>query len=104
MAAAERLTGDLRTGLITILRAGVPPTDREEAVIGRAMEILDSRHDGVPVLHDLLQVVKDAPEDVRAAALDRGDIARYRDLTEGLEATLTSLAEGTSKFGTIFSR
>lgn len=119
MAAAERLTGDQRawlisdarqrrantvSGLITILRAGSPPTDREEAVIGRAMEILDSRHDGVPVLHDLLQVVKDAPEDVRAAALDRGDIARYRDLTEGLEATLTSLAEGTSKFGTIFSR
>jgi hypothetical protein len=119
MAAAHRLTGSQRTwlisdarqrrantvsGLITILRAGVPPSDREESVIGRALEILDDRHTGVPVLHDLLQVVKDAPEDVRAAALDRGDIAKYRDLTEGLEATLTSLAEGTSKLGTIFSR
>lgn len=116
---APRLTGSQRTwlisdarqrrantisGLITILRAGVPPTDREESVIGRALEILHDRHHGVPVLHDLLQVVKDAPEDVRAAALDRGDIAKYRDLTEGLEATLTSLAEGTSKLGTIFSR
>jgi hypothetical protein len=119
MAATERLTGSKKTwlisdarqrrantisGLITILRAGVPPTDREESVIGRAMEILDDRHDSVPVIADLLQVVKDAPQDVRDAALDRGDLDKYRNLTEGLEATLQSLAAGTSRLGTIFSR
>jgi hypothetical protein len=119
LQAASRLTGERKSwlildahrrrantvsGLITILRAGVPPSDREEAVIGRALSILDERHVGVPVIGDLLQVVKDAPDDLRAAALDRGDMAKYRDLTEGLEATLTSLAEGTSRFGTIFSR
>ncbi|TCO41073.1 hypothetical protein EV646_116165 [Kribbella antiqua] len=118
LAAAERLTGSARTwlindarqrrantvsGLITILRAKTPPTDREESVITRALEILDDRHDGVPVLADLLQVVRDAPQDLRDAALDRGDIAKYRDITEGLEATLQSLAAGTSRLGKIFS-
>jgi hypothetical protein len=118
MAAADRLTGSARTwlindarqrrantvsGLITILRAGTPPTDREESVITRALEILDDRHYGVPVLKDLLQVVRDAPQDIRDAALDRGDLAKYRDITEGLEATLQSLAAGTSRLGKIFS-
>jgi hypothetical protein len=118
MAAADRLTGSARTwliddarqrranmvsGLITILRAGVPPTDREEAVIGRALEILDDRHDGVPVLRDLLAVVQEAPADVRQAALDRGDINRYRSITEDLEATLQNLANGKSRLGTIFT-
>ncbi|MGH3371531.1 MAG: helicase HerA domain-containing protein, partial [Nocardioidaceae bacterium] len=119
MAASARLTGSKKTwlisdarqrrantvsGLITILRAGTPPTDREESVIGRAMEILDDRHHGVPVIADLLQVVKDAPHDLRDAALDRGSLDKYRDLTEGLEATLQSLSAGTSRLGTIFSR
>ncbi|MFG1913076.1 ATP/GTP-binding protein [Kribbella sp. NPDC048928] len=119
LAAADRLTGSARTwlindarqrrantisGLITILRAGTPPTDREESVITRALDILDDRMTGrVPVLADLLQVVKDAPPDLREAALDRGSEVRYREITEGLEATLQSLATGTSRFGMIFS-
>lgn len=118
LAAAERLTGTKKSwlisdarqrrantvsSLITILRAGAPPSDREEAVIARAMEVLDTRDQGVPVMRDLLQVVQEAPADVRAAALDRGDINKYRDLTEGLEATLTSLVEGNSRLGKIFS-
>ncbi|MGL5859366.1 MAG: LAGLIDADG family homing endonuclease [Angustibacter sp.] len=119
-AAARRLTGQARqdvlsdahgrraamvASLLTILRAA-PPSDREEAIVDRSLRILDDRHDGVydvPVVADLLRVVKDAPQDVRDVALDRGDISRYRDITEGLEATLTSLAGG-SRFGDTFSR
>ena len=87
--AAQRLTGAARTqvladahgrrhtmvsALITIMR-GQPPTDREETILGRALKVLDETHPGVPVLADLLRVIQDAPTDVRAAALDRGDDA-----------------------------
>jgi hypothetical protein len=116
-AAAARLTGDARqavladahgrratmvSALITIMRAA-PPTDREETIIDRALRVLDDRHDGVPVLADLLQVVRDAPEDVRAVALDRGNMDRYQEITEGLEATLIGLVGG-GRLGEIFSQ
>ena len=114
--AAERLTGTIRQqvladshgrrltmvgALITILRAE-PPTDREETIIDRALKILDDKHEGIPVLADLLQVIQDAPEDLRHVALDRGNIDRYRDITEGLEATLMGLVRG-GRLGDIFS-
>ena len=116
-AAAERLTGPARQqvladahgrrvtmvgALITILRAE-PPTDREDTIIDRALKILDERHDGIPVLGDLLKVIQDAPDDLRHVALDRGDINRYRDITEGLEATLMGLSGG-GRLGDIFSQ
>ncbi|PPK93165.1 hypothetical protein CLV92_11182 [Kineococcus xinjiangensis] len=116
-AAALRLTGSARQGvladahgrrhamvssLITIMRSA-PPTDREETILDRALRVLDDRHDGVPVLGDLLRVVQEAPEDLRHVALDRGDMRRYQDITEGLEATLIGLAGG-GRLGEIFSK
>ncbi|MDX5399825.1 MAG: type IV secretory system conjugative DNA transfer family protein, partial [Actinomycetes bacterium] len=58
---------------------------------------------GVPVLADLLRVIQDAPTDVRAAALDRGDDARYREITENLEASLIGLVGG-GRLGETFSQ
>lgn len=116
-AAARRLTGDARQALLadahsrrttivaalmTILRSA-PPSDREETILDRALRVLDERHDGVPVLGDLLQVIREAPEDVRQVALDRGSIDRYRDLTENLEATLVGLICG-GRFAGLFAR
>ena len=116
-AAAQRLTGSARqavaadahgrrhamvSSLITIMRSA-PPTDREETILDRALRVLDDRHDGVPVLGDLLRVVQEAPEDVRHVALDRGSLARYQEITEGLEATLIGLSSG-GRLGQIFSR
>lgn len=115
--AARRLTGAARasvladahgrrltmvSALITILRAS-QPTDREETILDRALRILDERHDGVPVLSDLLQVVRDAPEDLRVVALDRGNDARYREITENLEASLIGLTTG-GRLGETFSQ
>ncbi|MCW2751643.1 MAG: hypothetical protein JWR83_2753 [Aeromicrobium sp.] len=115
--AAERLTGSARRqvladahgrrltmvgALITILRAE-PPTDREETIIDRALKILDTNHVGIPVLGDLLKVIQDAPDELRHVALDRGDISRYRDITEELEATLIGLTSG-GRLGDIFSQ
>lgn len=115
--AAARLTGQARqavladaharrttivAALITILRAA-PPTDREETILDRAMTLLDERHPGVPMLSDLLQVIRDAPEELRTVALDRGDLGRYRDITENLEATLLGMIRG-GRFAGLFSR
>lgn len=119
--AAARLTGDARgrlladihgrrlnmvSALVTILRSA-PPTDREETILSTALNVLDDRHDSrsgrVPVLGDLVQVIKDAPEAVRAVALDRGDLTRYHDITENLEASLTALL-GDGRLGGTFAR
>ncbi|MGY1622161.1 hypothetical protein ACI789_08205 [Geodermatophilus sp. SYSU D00965] len=120
VAAAARLTGDAReqvladahgrrhaivSALITVMR-GTPPTDREETVLDRALRVLDDTHDtarlGAPTLHHLLEVLRAAPDDVRAAALDRGDRSRYDDVTEDLEATLVGLTGG-GRLGRIFA-
>ncbi|MEU6201515.1 ATP/GTP-binding protein [Streptomyces sp. NPDC047061] len=117
--AAARLTGDARgrlladihgrrlhmvSALVTILRSA-PPTDREETILSAALHVLDDRHGPgrVPVLGDLVQVIKEAPEAVRSVALDRGDIGRYRDITEDLEASLTGLL-GDGRLGGTFAR
>ena len=117
LEAAARLTGTARamvladahsrrltmvSALITILRSA-PPTDREETIIDRALKVLDDKHPGIPVLGDLLQVIRDAPEELRVVALDRGNDDRYRDITENLEASLIGLVGG-GRLGETFSR
>jgi len=89
------------SALLTILRKS-PPSAREEAVIDRALKVLDEEGTGVPVLGDLLRVIQDAPAEVRAVALDRGSQERYREITENLEASLISLTTG-GRLGEIFS-
>jgi hypothetical protein len=90
------------SALLTILRKE-PPNPREEAIVDSALKVLDLTHKGVPVLADLLKVIQDAPDEVRRVALDRGDIDRYRQITEELEASLISLTSG-GRLGEIFSR
>ncbi|HEY3001227.1 MAG TPA: LAGLIDADG family homing endonuclease, partial [Kribbellaceae bacterium] len=114
--AALRLTGSARqaiqadahgrrqtmvSALISIMRSA-PPTDREETIIDESLKVLDERHHGTPVLRDLLAVVQEAPERVRNVALDRGSMDRYREITEGLEASLIGLVGG-GRLGEIFS-
>ncbi|MEF2978120.1 ATP/GTP-binding protein [Subtercola sp. YIM 133946] len=88
--------------LLTILRSE-PPTDREETIIDRALKYLDENHDGVPVLADLLTVIQDAPDEIRQVALDRGDLTRYKAITENLEASLIGLTTG-GRLGEVFSK
>lgn len=114
--AALRLTGSARqaiqadahgrrqtmvSALISIMRSA-PPSDREETIIDEALKVLDERHEGTPVLRDLLRVIQEAPEQVRDVALDRGSLDRYRQITEGLEASLIGLVGG-GRLGEIFS-
>lgn len=116
-AAADRLTGRARDeviadargrrhtmvcALITILRNS-PPTDREESLLVHAISILDRDHIGIPVLADLIQVIHDAPDELRHVAMDRGDMTRYLDVTEGLLVTLAGLL-GQGRVGEMFSQ
>jgi len=116
-ASADRLTGNARralladvhgrrlnavASLLTVLR-GAPPTDREETILAAALRVLDDRHEGVPVLADLARVIDEAPDAVRAVALDRGDMARYQDTTENLRGSLIGLL-GEGRLGEMFAR
>ncbi|WP_233255592.1 type IV secretory system conjugative DNA transfer family protein [Naasia lichenicola] len=93
LADAHARRHTMVSALLTILRKQ-PPTDREESILDAALKVLDEHHNGVPVLGDLLQVLRDAPPEVRAVALDRGDRTRYNQITEDLEASLISLTSG----------
>ena len=88
--------------LITILRDS-PPTDREETILDRAVRVLDERHGGIPVLQDLIDVIEAAPDEVRAVAMDRGDMTRYLDITENMLVTLKGLL-GQGRVGEMFSQ
>lgn len=116
-AAAERLTGQLRKqvldelhfrrvqiteALITVQRS-TPPTDAEDLLINQAMRLLAERHHGVPVLGDLLQLIREAPPELRQVALDRGDTSRYLDATGALEISLMGLIGG-GRLGATFSQ
>ncbi|MFZ2501521.1 MAG: ATP/GTP-binding protein, partial [Nocardioides sp.] len=83
-AATRRLT--IVSALITIARHG-QPTDHEMTIVDRALRLLDDRLEGVPSLPDLLAILQEAPDELRAVALDRGDRERYQDRTESLEAS-----------------
>lgn len=102
IAEASDLRLTMVASLITLARRE-PPTDREEAIIERALQLLDEQHEGVPVLSDLLEVIRQGPEELQLIAVSRGRLDRYQEITEGLEATLHGLI-GSSRFGDIFSK
>lgn len=91
--------------LIQIIRQA-PIADREESILDRAILTLDRAFSDPdarqPVISDLLQVIREAPDDVRQVALDRGDINRYKEITEALEVSLMALA-GNGRLGEVFS-
>ncbi|WP_223286541.1 type IV secretory system conjugative DNA transfer family protein [Kocuria atrinae] len=94
----------LIASLIAILRKK-PLDEREDQVLDRCLTVLEARHatsGTVPMMADLRQVLKDRPAEVREVALDRGDDARYDDITEGLESSLNSLC-GSGAFGQMFA-
>ena len=99
LQAAHERKKTLVISLIHIVRRQAP-TDREEVILDAAVRILEERG-GAPVLADLLEVVREAPAELRAAALDRGSMERYLDVTENLEASLMALLAG--RLGGIFA-
>lgn len=100
-ARMRRLT--MLSALIQIVRGrGGVVTDREVTVLERCLEEWDRDHDGPPILSDVVAILDRAPHEVRQATLDRGDIGRYRDRVEDLQASLTAL-QG-NRLGAVFGR
>ncbi|MFC5750711.1 ATP/GTP-binding protein [Actinomadura rugatobispora] len=79
--------------LVTTLR-GSPIADIERSVLNAALRVLDERHPGVPVLPDLIKVINEGPERLRAVTLARGDEARYRAAVDPLHASLLGMLDG----------
>lgn len=108
-AAANRLTGQARrqlladshgrrltmvAALIGLNRQGLV-TDQEEGILGAALGVLDGRRSGRDcVLPDLVKVLENAPQAVRAVTLDRGSDDRYREAVDPLQRSLLALCGG----------
>lgn len=90
--------------LLTIKRNDIV-TSRESSVLSTALRILDEKFDQIktPILQDLADIIITPTEALHTAAMSRGDIRRYQDNTESLEADLQSLARGEG-VGEIFSK
>ncbi|MEU5993307.1 ATP/GTP-binding protein [Spirillospora sp. NPDC047418] len=116
LAAAPKLSEQARTKLIadahgrrlnivaallTLVRGG-PIADTERTVLNAALRVLDERHHGVPILPDLIKVIDEGPERLRAVTLARGDEARYRTTVDPLHASLLGVLDG--PMGETFSR
>lgn len=83
-----------------------PLDNTEESVLDRCLTLVERRHaDGqsAPVIHEVLDVLRDRPAEVREVALDRGDSQRYLDNTEGVESGLMTLC-GAGSFGDMFAQ
>ena len=90
-ARARRLA--LLMALCALVR-GQPLANAEEVVLGAAIDLLDARHRGTPVIPDVLRVIDEGPDALRTAARADGP-DRYRALTAPLAYTLDLLLTGT---------
>jgi hypothetical protein len=115
-AAAAKLTGEPRrrlqaeahgrrlnmlAALVTVIR-GQPVADTERTILNAALRVLDERHEGVPVLPDLIRVIDQGPEALQTVTLSRGSEERYRSAVDPLHLSLLGLLDGA--MGETFSR
>ncbi len=81
--------------LITIVR-GQPMGDHEMSVVSACLHHLRERTPTgrAPLLPDLLRVLDEGPDRVRAVTLDRGDMSRYREAVDPLHRSLLGILDG----------
>ncbi|MER6958738.1 ATP/GTP-binding protein [Streptomyces sp. NPDC000618] len=81
--------------LITVVR-GRPMDDHEQSILSAALHHLRERLPSgrAPLLPDLLAVLQEGPDRVRAVTLDRGDDTRYRDAVDPLHRSLLGILDG----------
>lgn len=102
-AAGQLLMGDARRrrqlaleGFIGVLR-GSTPDDLEVDLLAVALRLLDKawgRRKTTPLPSDLANVFSVAPEELKNAAMWRGEIIRYHDAVDHLERNVGALARG----------
>ncbi|MEE4544499.1 ATP/GTP-binding protein [Streptomyces sp. V4-01] len=81
--------------LVAIVR-GQPMTDHEQSVLSASLHLLRERtpQHRSPLLPDLLALLDEGPERVRAMTLDRGDETRYREAVDPLHRSLLGILDG----------
>jgi len=81
--------------LITIVR-GRPMDDHEQSVLSACLHHLAERTKPgrAPLLPDLLKVLDEGPDRVRAVTLDRGNVARYQEAVDPLHRSLLGVLDG----------
>ena len=99
-AVIRRVT--MVTALVTIQR-GSRPEDWETSVVDRTIRLLDEHHRGVPVLADLLAVIREAPDELHEVVVTGGDVDEYRRATRALERSLIGLM-GHGQLGETFAQ
>jgi hypothetical protein len=98
-AAALRLTGAARRLTMVAALVGLNRrsrvTDVEEAIVAAALGVLDEHHrPGEATLMELIAVLEEGPEELRRVTLSRDNHERYREATDGLQASLVALVDG----------
>lgn len=83
----------LLMALCTLIRGG-PIANDEEVLLGAALDLLDDRLDIPPTIPDVLRVLEDAPDEMRAAARARSP-RDYQQRTSNLTFTVDLLLRGT---------
>ena len=110
MSASVRLTGrdrdklvadakgrrlNMVAGLIELNRQR-PVTDIETLILDTAMEVLDATFaPGEATLPDLVKLLDDGPEALRAVTLSRGNDVQYRAIIDPLQGSVLALTRGT---------
>ncbi|MEU1888859.1 ATP/GTP-binding protein [Micromonospora rifamycinica] len=81
--------------LLTIVR-GRALDDHEQSVLSACLRHLRDRtpQHRAPLLPDLLRVLEEGPDRVRAVTLDRGQESRYRDAVDPLHRSLLGILDG----------
>ena len=88
--------------LIHLIRAGLPVQDYERAALATALRVLYSGGNHAPALPDLLDVLGQRPEEIRAVVLANAGDDNYDQLINPLRRSLLALQAG--PYGNVFSR
>jgi len=93
---------NLLAALLTVVRRC--PVDDQLTILSAALALLSQWYAGhdAPLLPDLIGLLEQAPEQVRAVTLDRGELASYRRVVDPLMVTLGSLTQGA--LGAVFAQ
>jgi hypothetical protein len=85
----------ITAALITLVR-GRAVDDHEQTLLAACLHTLSERHpaSAPPTLPDLVAVLEEGPERVRAVTLDRGSEHRYRQAVDPLHRSLLGLLDG----------
>lgn len=76
---------------------------RDESILSEALRVFDLHNPGkIPIIGDILEVIRAMPDALDQVALSRGNKARYEEVTEDLEASLTALTVG--RWGQVFGK